>query len=830
MPSSYLFMLASLASVSATSPDGAGATSFGAGPQDIVVVADRPHGEVVGAIREEQRLDTAAIRGLGASNLADILAQIAGLTGGSQSRSGDGPVILVNGRRISSFDEVRNLPPEAIERVDILPEEAALRLGYPARSKPVNIVLKPYYASVMVELEDRLTTIGLRSDFNTEINAVRIKGENRLTLDLQYQTGDAITEAKRGVLRPLDALAANRAGLISALGGGAILPLAQSYAAVPSVGRSLSAFASAPVADETSAWRTLTPASGQLTINSALARALGGGRNLSVNVKYDRLAMQEMLGPAIGEVDLPITSPFAVPLRLRMIVPDGVIQTRSTRTDTIHVGTQLSGVGRWRWSVAGNADHVSLARDTRGGMDSSLWQQAVTNGSIGDVFAAPAANLVLEKANRHSSSRDGLFGLDSFLSGGLFEMPAGRANLTLSGKTSHETLNSIDDQGARKLTRTSVSAQASLDLPLLASSSPIGALDGGISLSVDRWSDAGTVQGYGANVSWKPRKSLSVLVSALQDGMAPTMAQLGAPLNVTPQASFFDFTSGRSITASQTTGGNGALVADLRRILKIQSEWKAAKSLTLTATYTNLTDRSPLVAFAGITRAFEAAYAGRIARDADGTIIGVDARPFNAAHEDREDLRLAAVFSRNFGGGSGPSVPGKGGFGGGHNFGASGTMLQFSLVDTIRLRDQLMLVSGGPAYDLVSANPLGESARTPRHRVDAQFSGTRNGWGLRAGGVWTSGGQDGVGSAGNLRFDDRFAFNFRLFWFPDRSSARLAQWPYAKGLRFLLAVDNLFGSWQRVTNQSGVTPLAYQRWILDPIGPTFRFSIRKTFE
>jgi hypothetical protein len=53
---------------------------------------------------------------------------------------------------------VRNLPPEAIERVDILPEEAALRLGYPARSKPVNIVLKPYYASVMVELEDRLTT------------------------------------------------------------------------------------------------------------------------------------------------------------------------------------------------------------------------------------------------------------------------------------------------------------------------------------------------------------------------------------------------------------------------------------------------------------------------------------------------------------------------------------------------------------------------------------------------------------------------------------------------------------------------------------------------
>jgi hypothetical protein len=244
---------------------------------------------------------------------------------------------------------------------------------------------------------------------------------------------------------------------------------------------------------------------------------------------------------------------------------------------------------------------------------------------------------------------------------------------------------------------------------LLKSSSPIGALDGGISLSVDRWSDAGTVQGYGANVSWKPRKSLSVLVSALQDGMAPTMAQLGAPLNVTPQA-LFDFTSGRFITASQTTGGNSALVADLRRILKIQTEWKAAKSLTLTATYTNLTDRSPLVAFAGITPAFEAAYAGRIARDADGTITGVDARPFNAAHEDREDLRLAVVFSRNFGGGSGPSVPGKEGL-------AAGTAWRQRHDAAILagghdpVADQLTLVSGGPAYDLVLANPLGESAR-----------------------------------------------------------------------------------------------------------------------
>jgi hypothetical protein len=104
---------------------------------------------------------------------------------------------------------------------------------------------------------------------------------------------------------------------------------------------------------------------------------------------------------------------------------------------------------------------------------------------------------------------------------------------------------------------------------------------------------------------------------------------------------------------------------------------------TLTATYTNLTDWSPLVAFAGITRRSKPPYAGRIARDADGTITGVDARPFNAAHEDRgsaSGCRIRAISAADRG----------------HRcrarrvwrraqLGASGTMLQFSLVDTIRL-------------------------------------------------------------------------------------------------------------------------------------------------
>jgi hypothetical protein len=105
---------------------------------------------------------------------------------------------------------------------------------------------------------------------------VRIKGENRLTLDLQYQTGDAITEAKRGVVSARCAGGQSGgphfgAGRWGHPAFGAILCGRAQRWAQPF------GFAAGAVADETSAWRTLTPASQQLTINSALARALAAG-------------------------------------------------------------------------------------------------------------------------------------------------------------------------------------------------------------------------------------------------------------------------------------------------------------------------------------------------------------------------------------------------------------------------------------------------------------------------------------------------------------------------------------------------------------------------
>jgi hypothetical protein len=312
--------------------------------------------------------------------------------------------------------------------------------------------------------------------------------------------------------------------------------------------------------------------------------------------------------------------------------------------------------------------------------------------------------------------------------------------------------------------------------------------------------------------------------------VVPGVSQLGANAEATPDAAFYDYTTGKSIIVTRTDGGNRALTADHRKIFKAELGWKPVPGLNAMLTYTSLDDRGAVFAFPGITLAGIGALPERFTRDGSGAITAVDARPFNAEREKRQELKLGLSFSKNFASGAGPKVPGGGGFGGGHSFGAQGSMIQLALTDTIRLEDSLQLSPGAPVIDLIGDNSLGDGLRVPRHRIEAQLSGTHHGFGLRSNAVWTSGGQAGAGQLGELKFADRFVFNVRLFYYPASNAKVARSAPWLNGVRFLFVVDNIFDTYQRVSNRAGLTPLAYQRGFVDPVGRTFRFSIRKTID
>ena len=112
----------------------------------------RPRGSVVGDIPPENVLDARDIRATGATSIAELLDAVAAQTGSARGRGGGRPILLLNGQRISGFRELRDLPPEAIQRMEILPEEVALKYGYAADQRVVNIVLRRRFNSTSAEV------------------------------------------------------------------------------------------------------------------------------------------------------------------------------------------------------------------------------------------------------------------------------------------------------------------------------------------------------------------------------------------------------------------------------------------------------------------------------------------------------------------------------------------------------------------------------------------------------------------------------------------------------------------------------------------------------
>src|SRR6478672_8366783 len=110
--------------------------------EPIVVQGTRARGSVVGDIPPQNILDSRDVRATGATSINDLLDALAPQIGSAQGRGSERPILLLNGQRISSFREVRDIPPEAIERLEILPEEVALKYGYSADQRVVNIVLR----------------------------------------------------------------------------------------------------------------------------------------------------------------------------------------------------------------------------------------------------------------------------------------------------------------------------------------------------------------------------------------------------------------------------------------------------------------------------------------------------------------------------------------------------------------------------------------------------------------------------------------------------------------------------------------------------------------
>lgn len=856
--------------------------------EGLVIQAD-PRGKVEGDIKPDIELNEAEIQSFGATSIGELLTMLTPQTTSTRGRdSSSGPVLLVNGRRISGFQEIQGIPPEAIERFQILPEEVALSYGYKADQRVVNIILKKNYNALQTQASATVATDGGRTSPAAGGNRVHIDGDKRWNVDVQLSHEPYLLETDRNIVRAANGQPYDLVGNVAGVGGASISDLSSltgstvTYAGVPSsalIGKaSLSDYAGLANSYNTGDLtrdRSLISKSDKATLRGSYSRDLNKQTQLTISGNLEDTSSHALLGLPGVTFTLPAGSPFSpfsqAVTGYRYIDAPGSL---ARDVDTLRTQVSAAANGRvkdWRWSFTGDFDRTATDTTTGRGLDASAFQAAVAAGDptvnpFGVIPASLYKTVAADTAHSVSTSASA----ELVLNGNLFQLPAGPLQTTFKVGANSKGLDSKTVRSGvtttRDITRTTESFQSSFNLPLTSTRQDFLAKAGDLSLNFnlgyDDLSDLGGLTTLGGGLNWSPIKKISFIASYTDEEGAPTTNQINDPVVVTPNVSVFDFSTGQTVLVTRTDGGNGALRNDNRQVQRLGVNFKPfdKTELTFNATYTRAETKNMISSFPAITPDLEAAFPERFTRDASGRLTAIDARPVNFASAESENIRWGFNLFKpigqptagagggfggpggggmRMGGPPGGSPPGGGGPGGpGGGFGPPAGMMrpgqgmfQLSVYHTWRLTDEITIRDGLPALDQLDGAAITSRTGQARHEVQIQGGYFKDGLGMRFNGTWKDSTWVNGGSTGGqtLYFSDLATVGvnfFANFGAPARKKA-VERFPILKGAQVSLNFDNIFDAKQTVRDQDGKTPQAYQRDYLDPLGRTVRIGFRK---
>lgn len=760
--------------------------------EEIVVAGQRQRGSVIGNIDPEIQLTPADIRSYGVNSVAELLNELAPQTGSVRGRGGERPVVLLNGRRISSFTEIRDLPTEAIARVDILPEEVALKYGFQANQRVVNFVLRNRFRATTVELEGGLATQGGGKRGEGDVDFLTINRDKRFELNFEYERQDALRESQRSIDR-------------SDLGG----------------------------TIDQGPFRTLVPARDTFAVNAVASSAIAEGVSLTLNPRIERVDSVALLGlPTSGT--------------------DARTQARDTLTG--HFGTTLNGaISGWQWTFTGNIDRLEsrIATDTPTGgrerassVSDTLAADFTVNGApfrlpAGDVsttVSLAASTLDFDSRSLRdgrpvpgAASRDigqGQVNVDLPIASRRRGVLSAIGDLSLNGNVQ---LRRLSDFGTLTTWGAGLTWSPIPVVDIVASftdeedaPSPQQLADPRVDTPLVRVFDFVTGQPVLVTQPTGGNPDLlgdSRRVTKLGITVRPS---IGERLDLSLVANYVDSRVRNPILSlANPTAAIQAAVPD--RFVR-----DGTGALTLV-------DSRPVNFARQDSRQLRWGFNLSIPLKADPARF--------------EALRAAGAIGRppGAGGGRGGGGPGGdragagdrqgGGGGGGRGFGGGGRgqaggRVQVALFHSWVFADEVLVRPGGPRLDLLDGDAIGARGGVARHRLEAQAGVTQNGLGARLSANWQSGTtvRGGTGApADTLRFGSLATVNLRLFANLGLQPALVRDRPWLRGTRVTLAVDNVFNARQRVTDATGVVPSSFQPALIDPLGRVVRLQLRKLF-
>ncbi|MET3710181.1 hypothetical protein ABIC65_000861 [Sphingomonas trueperi] len=106
------------------------------------------------------------------------------ITAAQRRVAGGARDVFVNGRRLGDISDISRLPPEAIEKVEILPPSAGARQGFGGGAPVVNVVLKKHFRALQANANGTLATDGGGEAARLEVGHTLLRGDKRLNTTL----------------------------------------------------------------------------------------------------------------------------------------------------------------------------------------------------------------------------------------------------------------------------------------------------------------------------------------------------------------------------------------------------------------------------------------------------------------------------------------------------------------------------------------------------------------------------------------------------------------------------------------------------------------------
>lgn len=801
---------------------------------DIVVTGQR--GSAITSIAPVATFDSDAIAAIGAPSLPELLRTIRGTT---QAADGSEPIFLIDGQRVSGYNEVATLPPEAIAKVEVLPEAAALRFGFPPTRRVVNFITKPRFRQAEAIASNGVPTRGGNAAQKLNAGLTRLRDGTRLTLSAEYRHTSPIFQSERDVAPdpgvPFDPL-----GNIFAVNGGEIDP-ALSAAAGRTVtvapvpldagSRTLAGFAAgAGMARlyDFGAERTLVPANDAVKGGLVYARRIGGTLSGSISLSGEQVLDRAVLGPADAILLVPPgnpASPFNRPVLLYRFLTEAPSMHQRTRVTTLNAGATLRGaIAGWRWDLTATIDRKQTDRDTERGIDVSAANAAIAAGR--DPFAPldPALLGTVLRSRERIRVQNSSF--KTVIAGSPFNLPAGKTTLTATIEAESGGASSRDRSGsgsALRLARARIEGGVAIDLPITSRDrkvlGAIGTLSLNGSLNVRSLRGFGTLHDSTLGATWSPARPIQFLLMQRHSATAPDISTQATPRTVTPNVPFLDYRTGTTEIISLIQSGNPGLRAERKatRSLGFTLQPIPGSALRLSATYeaTTLRDQTGNIYASGAL--IEAAAPGLFVRNAQGRLIEATLRPINFALERQRMLNI--LVNANGQVGKPKPAPAGGKPPPRWNYWA-GTG------PSIKFLDQLILTRGAPVLDLLAGDSVngGGTARISGYAYGGASKGG-NGFTFD---FWASGASHVRGGAPTttLRFGTVFKLNLAAF---ASLHEILPKADWAKRTQIRIEVANATDWHPGVTDATGSVPSRFQRDLMEPTGRTITLALRKRF-